>query len=35
MSDNAKEVWLKALTVALWLGFWFFMVGGWIIEAFR
>lgn len=30
MSENAKEVWMKALSVVLWLGFWTLLFGGWI-----
>lgn len=26
MSDNAKAVWMKALSVILWLGFWCFLL---------
>ena len=30
MSDNTRDVLMKALSVALWLGFWAILLGHWL-----
>lgn len=35
MGENARDVWMKALSVLLWSVFWVCLLGGWLVGLVR